>query len=313
MEKRGGWPHQPVLLAETLEALEIQPGGRYVDGAFGRGGHAALIMDRLGPEGRLLALDRDPEAEKCANTRFGEDHRFIFTRRPFSRLAEVVAEQGWIGRVNGILLDLGVSSPQLDDPARGFSFSRDGPLDMRMDPTIGFSAAEWLAWVAEAELARVLKEFGEERFHRRIARAIVAARLQAPIATTAQLAAIIAAAAPTREPGKNPATRTFQAIRIVINNELGELSAVLPQTVQALAPGGRLAVISFHSLEDRLVKQFMREQARGREWPLDLPIAGAPEGMTLQRIGRPVRPSAGEAAVNPRARSALLRVAERLA
>jgi len=305
--------HQPVLLAETLAALDIKPNKYYVDGAFGRGGHAAVILERLGPEGRLLALDRDPAAEACATARFGDDHRFAFVRRPFSQLAEVVAERGWTGQVHGLLLDLGVSSPQLDDPARGFSFSRDGPLDMRMDPTTGVSAAEWLAQVNEKELARVFAEFGEERFHRRIARAIVAARQQAPIVSTARLAELIAAAAPTREPGKHPATRAFQAIRIVVNDELGELSAVLLQSVQILAPGGRLAVISFHSLEDRMVKQFLREQVHGQEWPLDLPVTGSPAGMTLRMAGRPVRPSAAEVAANPRARSALLRVAERLA
>jgi len=305
--------HQPVLLAETLAALDIKPDKYYVDGAFGRGGHAAVILERLGPEGRLLALDKDPAAEACAAARFSGDHRFVFVRRPFSQLAEVVAEQGWMGQVHGLLLDLGVSSPQLDDPARGFSFSRDGPLDMRMDPTTGVSAAEWLAQVNEKELARVFAEFGEERFHRRIARAIAAARQQAPIVSTARLAELIAAAAPTRESGKHPATRAFQAIRIVVNDELGELSAVLPQSVQILAPGGRLAVISFHSLEDRMVKQFLREQVHGQEWPLDLPVTGSPEGMTLRMAGRLVRPSAAEVAANPRARSALLRVAERLA
>ncbi|MCB1777348.1 MAG: 16S rRNA (cytosine(1402)-N(4))-methyltransferase RsmH [Candidatus Competibacteraceae bacterium] len=309
-EKRS---HQPVLLTETLAALAITPDGRYVDGAFGRGGHAGAILERLGPAGCLLAMDRDPAAEECARVRFGGDRRLTFVRRPFSQLAQVVAERGWTGRVNGILFDLGVSSPQLDDPGRGFSFTRDGPLDMRMDPTTGCSAAEWLAQVTEVELARVLAQFGEERFHRRIAREIVAARQQAPVLTTRRLAGIVAAAVTTREPGKHPATRAFQAIRIVVNDELGEIAAVLPQAVQILAPGGRLAVISFHSLEDRLVKQFMREQAHGREWPLDLPVVGAPEGRTLRLIGRPARPDRAEVAANPRARSALLRVAERLA
>lgn len=304
--------HRPVLLAETLAALEVRPDGCYVDATFGRGGHAAAILDRLGPEGRLLALDRDPEAEQCAMARFGGDHRFGFVRVAFSRLAGVMVECGWSGRVSGLLLDLGMSSPQLDEPARGFGFGRDGPLDMRMDPTAGGSAAQWLDQVTEAELDRVLAEFGEERFHRRIARAIVAARRQAPIATTARLAAIVAAAVPGREPGKHPATRAFQAIRIAVNDELGELRAVLPQTVKVLMPGGRVAVISFHSLEDRMVKRFMREQARGRELPLDLPVTGMPEGMTLRLFGRAVRPGAAEVAANPRARSAKLRVAERL-
>ena len=301
--------HQPVLLAEALAGLNIRPDGRYVDGTLGRGGHAQAILARLGPEGRLLAMDRDPAAVAVCDA----DPRFAFIRRPFSRLAETLTEWDWIGRVEGVLLDLGVSSPQLDDPQRGFSFGRNGPLDMRMDPTAGMSAATWLTRVDEAELARVLTEFGEERFYRRVARAIVAARQQAPIATTARLAEIVAAAVPTREPGKHPATRTFQAIRIAVNDELGELRAVLPQTVPALAPGGRLVVISFHSLEDRVVKQFMREQARGRELPLDLPVMGQPEGMTLRLIGRTVRPGAAEVAANPRARSAILRIAERRA
>ncbi|HRX70469.1 MAG TPA: 16S rRNA (cytosine(1402)-N(4))-methyltransferase RsmH [Candidatus Competibacteraceae bacterium] len=313
MNTTGERLHRPVLLTETLEALAILPDGRYVDGAFGRGGHTEAILEQLGPDGQLLALDRDPAAEEYAYLRFGKDRRLIFARRPFSQLVEVVAERGWIGRVNGILFDLGVSSPQLDDPARGFSFTRDGPLDMRMDPTSGYSAAEWLACVTEAELAQVLAQFGEERFHRRIAREIIAARQQSPITTTGRLARIVAAAVPTREPGKHPATRVFQAIRIVVNDELRELSTALPQTVRILVPGGRLAVISFHSLEDRLVKQFMREQAHGREWPLDLPVTGEPEGKTLRLVGRPLRPGKVEAAANPRARSALLRVAERLA
>ncbi len=306
-------PHQPALPVEVMAGLAIQPDGRYVDGTLGRGGHAQAILERLGPQGRLLALDRDPAAAECVNARFGGDPRFAFVRAPFSRLAEALTERDWVGQVNGLLLDLGVSSPQLDDPERGFSFVRNGPLDMRMDPTVGMSAAAWLARVDEAELAQALAAFGEERFHRRVARAIVAARQQAPIETTARLAEIVAAAVPTREPGKHPATRAFQAIRIAINNELDELQAVLPQAVAALAPGGRLVVISFHSLEDRVVKQFMREQARGRELPLDLPVMGRPTGMTLRLIGRAVRPSAAEVAANPRARSAILRVAERLA
>ncbi len=305
--------HQPVLLDEVLAALNIHADGHYVDATFGRGGHSAALLAALGAEGRLLALDRDPAAAACAFARFASDARFRFVRAAFGRLSEAVATAGWLGRVNGVLLDLGVSSPQLDDPARGFSFMHDGPLDMRMDPESGPSAAAWLARVDEAELARILADYGEERFHRRVARAIVAARQQAPIATTAQLAAIIAAAVPTREPGKHPATRAFQAIRIAVNHELDELHAVLPQAVQLLAPGGRLAVISFHSLEDRVVKQFMREQARGRELPLDLPVMGVPEGMTLRLVSRALRAGPAEVAANPRARSATLRVAERLA
>ncbi|MFO1423035.1 MAG: 16S rRNA (cytosine(1402)-N(4))-methyltransferase RsmH [Candidatus Competibacteraceae bacterium] len=305
-------PHRPVLLAETLAGLNPRPAGRYLDATFGRGGHAAAILAAIGPEGRLLALDRDPAAEQYAQTWFSGDSRFTFARSAFGRLAEQVAERGLTGRLDGVLFDLGVSSPQFDDPARGFSFSRNGPLDMRMDPDVGIGAAEWLARVKETELERVLAEWGEERFHRRIARALIAARQRTPITTTAQLAELIAAAVPTREPGQNPATRAFQAIRIAVNDELGELRAALPQAVQALAPGGRLAVISFHSLEDRVVKRFMREQARGREWPLDLPARGGPEGMTLRLVGRAIRPGTAEIAANPRARSAVLRVAERL-
>lgn len=301
-----------MLVEEALEGLAIRPDGLYVDATFGRGGHAAAILERLGPTGSLLSLDCDPAAEAWAKRQFAGDPRFQFVRARFGRLREILAERGLMGKANGILLDLGVSSPQLDDPARGFSFLRDGALDMRMDPTAGESAAAWLAEVDEKELARVLAEFGEERFHRRIARAIAAARQRAPVATTARLAEIAATAVPVRETGKHPATRTFQAIRIAINNELGELQAALPQTVEGLAPGGRLAVISFHSLEDRTVKQFIRRQARGRELPPDLPVAGAPEGMTLKRIGRAIRPGTREIALNPRARSAVLRVAERL-
>ena len=307
MADPAGRLHQPVLLAEALAGLNIRPEGRYVDGTLGRGGHARAILGQLGAAGRLLALDRDPAASGALDA----DPRFTFIRRPFSRLAETLAERGWIGQVDGVLLDLGVSSPQLDDAQRGFSFSRNGPLDMRMDPSAGLSAAAWLAQVSEAGLAQTLRDFGEERFHRRVARAIIAAREQAPIATTGRLAQIVAAAVPTREPGQHPATRTFQAIRIAVNDELGELRAVLPQIVAALGLGGRLAVISFHSLEDRVVKQFMREQARGRELPLDLPVTGAPEGITLRLIGRAVRPGPAETATNPRARSAILRVAER--
>ncbi len=305
--------HQPVLLAEAMAGLAIRPDGRYVDGTLGRGGHTRAVLQCLGPDGRLLALDRDPTAAEYINNCVGDDPRFTFARLPFSRLTEALAERGWIGRLDGLLLDLGVSSPQLDDPQRGFSFMRNGPLDMRMDPTTGLSAAAWLARVDEAELSEVLTQLGEERFHRRIARAIISARQQAPIVTTTQLAAVVAGAVPTREPGKHPATRTFQALRIAVNQELDELRAVLPQAIPALAPGGRLVVISFHSLEDRVVKQFMREQARGRELPLDLPVTGRPEGMTLRLIGRSLRPGRAEVAANVRARSAVLRVAERLA
>ncbi len=304
--------HRPVLVSEVLAALAVRPDGCYVDATFGRGGHAAAILERLGPTGSLLALDRDPAAAEWARAEFCNEPRFQFVQSRFSELASIVTERRLCGRVDGVLLDLGVSSPQLDDPERGFSFSRNGALDMRMDPTSGSSATDWLNRIGEMELERILAEFGEERFHRRIARAIVAARRRAPITTTARLAEIVSLAIPTRQPGKHPATRVFQAVRIAVNDELNELRAVLPQTTQILAPGGRLAVIAFHSLEDRMVKRFMRERARGQELPLDLPVVGIPKGISLRLIGRPSRPADPEVMANPRARSAVLRVAERL-
>ncbi|HYQ91872.1 MAG TPA: 16S rRNA (cytosine(1402)-N(4))-methyltransferase RsmH [Candidatus Competibacteraceae bacterium] len=305
--------HQAVLVQETIAALKLRPDGVYVDGTFGRGGHARAILEALGPKGRLLALDRDPAAEQYARECFGADARFSFERTALSRLAESIDRHGLRGRIQGIVLDLGVSSPQLDDSKRGFSFLREGPLDMRMDPTTGRSAAEWLATADAGEIAQVLRDFGEERYHRRIANAIVKTRRTAPLSTTSQLARLIAAAVPTHESGKHPATRSFQAIRIFINQELTELQAVLPQALKVLAPDGRLVVISFHSLEDRLVKRFMQTQARGTEWPLDLPVITAAESATLRVIGRALRPTQAETRGNPRARSAILRVAERLA
>ena len=304
--------HRPVLVSEVLAALAVRPDGCYVDATFGRGGHAAAILERLGPTGSLLALDRDPAAAEWARAEFCNEPRFQFVQSRFSELASIVTERRLCGRVDGVLLDLGVSSPQLDDPERGFSFSRNGALDMRMDPTSGSSATDWLNRIGEMELERILAEFGEERFHRRIARAIVAARRRAPITTTARLAEIVSLAIPTRQPGKHPATRVFQAVRIAVNDELNELRAVLPQTTQILAPGGRLAVIAFHSLDDRTVQRFMRERARGQELPLDLPVVGIPKGISLRLIGRPSRPADPEVMANPRARSAVLRVAERL-
>jgi len=303
--------HRSVLLAEALEALDIKPGGVYVDGTFGRGGHSAALLERLGEGGRLLALDRDPGAAEVARGWLAGDQRFRFERCRFAELGEALETHDMAHRVDGILLDLGVSSPQLDDPRRGFSFRQDGPLDMRMDPESGGSAAQWLANCTEAELARVLREYGEERFHRRIARAVVAARATTPLLGTRQLADIIAAAVPSREPGKHPATRSFQAIRIVVNRELDELQAVLTQAVANLTGAGRLVVISFHSLEDRLVKRFFRTQSRGPEPLPGIPITGTPQGL-LREIGRPVYPSATEIAANPRARSAVMRIAERL-
>lgn len=287
--------HRPVLLDEAVEALNIRPDGCYLDATFGRGGHAAAILERLGPQGRLLALDRDPQAVAAGEKRFAGEGRLTLVNEDFAQMHAVAEARGLTGRIHGVLMDLGVSSPQLDDPARGFSFLRDGPLDMRMDPRRGESAAAWLARADEAEIARVIKDYGEERYARRIARAIVAARNagRAP-ATTGELAALVAEAVPRQERHKHPATRTFQAIRIHVNRELEALAAGLEQALALLAPGGRLAVISFHSLEDREVKRFLRE---------------SPEFEPLFK--KPVVPRPEEVAENPRARSAKLRVGVR--
>lgn len=303
--------HVPVLLEETLQALKVRQDGLYVDATCGRGGHTQAILEKLGPQGHVLALDRDPQAVTAVRARCAGDARVEVQQATFSCLGPLLNERGLHGRVHGILLDLGVSSPQLDEPARGFSFRHDGPLDMRMDPAHGVSAAQWINSASEAEIAKVLHEYGEERYSRRIARVIVRERTQAPIATTRQLAELIAHAVPTRERGKDPATRCFQAIRIFINRELDELHAALPQAVRALAPGGRLAVISFHSLEDRIVKRFLRAEAKGEELLLELPLRASEIHARLQPVGKAVRASAAEVQRNPRARSAVLRVAER--
>jgi 16S rRNA (cytosine1402-N4)-methyltransferase len=305
--------HTPVLLEEVLAALEVRAGGRYLDATFGRGGHTAAILERAGKEGRVVAIDRDPEAIRAGHARFAADERLTLVNSPFSRLQAVVAEAGLVGSFDGVLLDLGVSSPQLDDAARGFSFAQDGPLDMRMDNRAGTSAADFLSRAPEREIARVIKEYGEERFANRIAREIVAARAVEPLTSTAQLADIVARAVPTREPGKHPATRTFQAIRIHVNDELREIEAALDGALEALAPRGRLCVISFHSLEDGIVKRFM--QKHSQEDPVyaglpDVPVHARPK---LRRIGRPVHPGEAEISANPRARSSILRVAERIA
>lgn len=307
------YPHRPVMLEEVIEALNIVPAGLYVDATFGRGGHARAILKKLGVQGRLLALDRDPQAVEEGRRLAAEDARVAVVHSAFSNLAHEVARMGWTGKVNGVLLDLGVSSPQLDDAARGFSFRGDGPLDMRMNPTSGVSAAEWLANAAEDDIARVLHDYGEERYARRIARAVCAARLVQPILTTRQLAELVARAVPTRERHKDPATRTFQAIRIQVNDELGEVSACLEQSVDVLAAGGRLAVISFHSLEDRIVKHFVRDAERGPMLPAKLPVRHEASARgRLRRMGKARRPSDMETSANPRARSAVLRVAERV-
>ena len=304
--------HHPVMLQEVMEALHVDAAGVYVDATFGRGGHAAEILQRLGVEGRLIAIDRDPRAVMVARERSARDRRFTVYQGTFAMLEYFAEAAAVSGKVNVVLFDLGVSSPQLDAAERGFSFLREGPLDMRMDPTQGESAAEWLARAAEADIAYVLKTYGEERYAKRIARAIVQAREAAPIATTTQLAEIVAAANPAWERDKHPATRAFQAIRIHINRELEELQQGLPQALKVLAPGGRLAVISFHSLEDRIVKRFLRDEARGGDFPPGMPVPATAFKPTLRIIGKPVYPGDAEVAANPRARSAVLRVAEKL-
>jgi 16S rRNA (cytosine1402-N4)-methyltransferase len=302
--------HRAVLLEEAVAALSIRADGVYVDATFGRGGHSRAILARLGATGRLIALDRDPEAVGAA--RAITDSRFSISHTPFSALSSVL-DAAHAPLVDGVLADLGASSPQLDDPARGFSFSADGPLDMRMDPTRGESAAQWLATATQTQIREAIEEYGEERFAKQVAAAIVAARARAPLVRTQQLAELVAAAVRTREAGQNPATRTFQALRILVNRELEEVSLMLPQAVARLAPGGRLAVVSFHSLEDRIVKRFLRSLAHP-DLPRELPLRASEMPQPLLRIvGRPQRPAAREVATNSRARSAVLRVAERTA
>jgi 16S rRNA (cytosine1402-N4)-methyltransferase len=303
--------HHTVLLKEAVAALNIKQNGVYVDATFGRGGHSKEIVAALGAEGRLLALDRDPLAAESA--KLMDDPRFCFAHRSFRELKAVLTEAG-MKSVDGVLLDLGVSSPQLDDPARGFSFRADGPLDMRMDTSQGETAREWLARVEEEELKEVIQTYGEERFAKQIARKIIELRRNKPIESTRELARIVAGAVRTREANQDPATRTFQAIRIFLNRELEELSLVLPQAVEVLAAQGRLVVISFHSLEDRIVKRFMRDEASVDHLPRDVPVRAAElGGARLHLVGKAVRASHTEVAANPRARSAVMRVAERMA
>ena len=310
--------HVPVLLGPVLEGLNIRANGCYVDGTFGRGGHSSAILERLTADGRLIAIDRDPQAIASAPEALLSDPRFELIRGESAQLEKFIDQRGLHGSVDGVLLDLGVSSPQLDEASRGFSFLRDGPLDMRMDPDAGISAADWLARVDEKELKRVLKTYGEERFAARIARAIVAARDEAPIETTVQLADIIAAAAPAHGQKRHPATKSFQAIRIFINGELDQLKSALEQSVNVLRKptahrsGGRLCVISFHSLEDRLVKRFVREASREPEQYRGMPSIPAEYRPKLKPIGKLIEATAAEIAANRRARSARLRVAERL-
>ncbi|CAE6695867.1 16S rRNA (cytosine(1402)-N(4))-methyltransferase RsmH [Candidatus Nitrotoga fabula] len=302
--------HKTVLLNEAIEALQIKPDGIYIDCTFGRGGHSRLILQKLNVHGCLIALDKDPAAVAAGQAI--TDKRFTLIHSEFSRLTEVLNVLG-VNEVDGVLLDLGVSSPQLDEMQRGFSFRFDAPLDMRMNNSSGETAANWLANVNESLLKEVIRNYGEERFASQIASAIIAARQNAPIVTTRQLSEIIAQTVRTREPGKNPATRTFQAIRIYLNQELEEIARVLPQCVDCLKPGGRIVIISFHSLEDRMVKHFLRDMAQGDQLPRNLPIRAAEirQG-NLRLIGKAIRATSQEILANPRARSAVMRVAERM-
>ncbi|WP_305857083.1 16S rRNA (cytosine(1402)-N(4))-methyltransferase RsmH [Balneatrix alpica] len=304
--------HVTVLLEEAVEQLVTDPNGFYVDGTFGRGGHSRLILSRLGPQGRLLAIDKDPEAIAHAEREFAHDSRFEIAHASFADLAQLITERDRQGRVQGVLLDLGVSSPQLDNPERGFSFQHDGPLDMRMDTSRGMSAAQWLAQVGEKELADVLFTYGEEKFARRMARAVVETRQEQPLERTSQLAKLIAAANPKWEKGKHPATRAFQAIRIFINRELEDIETCLAAIPPALCQGGRMVVISFHSLEDRLVKRFIRKESKGEELPRDLPVQHSALNVTLRPLGKAWKASDGEVDDNVRSRSAVMRVAERI-
>jgi 16S rRNA (cytosine1402-N4)-methyltransferase len=308
-----GGLHMPVLLDEAIAGLNIRPDGIYIDGTFGRGGHSRRILEELGAAGSLLAFDKDDEAVMVARAEFADDQRFSIVHGSFAQMAAIAAKRGLTRRVDGLLLDLGVSSPQIDDAVRGFSFLNDGPLDMRMDRTQGQSAADWLARAEEAEIAGVLRDYGEERFARRIARSIVTRRRLEPIQRTRELAELVFQACPVKEKHKHPATRTFQAIRIFINRELEDLELCLRDSLDVLARGARLVVISFHSLEDRIVKRFMRDAARGPKLPKGLPVRHAESQGRLRVLGKSQRASAEELYGNPRARSAVLRVAEVLA
>lgn len=313
MSKAEDYQHITVLLHEAVDGLNIREDGVYVDGTFGRGGHSRLILSKLGAAGRLVVFDKDPQAISVANQLADQDKRVSVVHDGFATFQTALNQLG-IEKIDGALFDLGISSPQIDEGERGFSFRFDAPLDMRMDPTRGMSAAEWLAVASEQELHEVIKNYGEERFSRQIARAIVAAREEAPIDTTRKLAQLVAQNVRTRERGQDPATRTFQAVRIFINRELEEVEAVLPQVVGRLSEGGRLAVIAFHSLEDRIVKQFMKKHSQHAPLPRwaavkesDLPQP------PLVLVGKAIKPGEGETSANPRARSAVLRLAERTA
>ncbi|WP_421132218.1 16S rRNA (cytosine(1402)-N(4))-methyltransferase RsmH [Alteromonas sp. A079] len=313
MTDNATFTHISVLLEECIEALAIKPNGIYIDATFGRGGHSARILEALGTSGKLIAFDRDPQAIKAAE-RFANDERFHIIHTPFGDMADEIDKLGLTGKIDGVLMDLGVSSPQLDDAERGFSFLRDGPLDMRMDTSKGQSAADWLATAEEQDITQVIKEFGEEKFGKRIAHAIVNTREETPITRTAQLADIIDKAVPVKDKFKHPATRAFQGIRIYINAELEQLRVGLKAATQVLAKEGRLAVISFHSLEDRLVKRFIKDQSKGKVVPHNLPITQAEidADKVLKALSRAIKPSQQEIANNVRSRSSVLRVAEKL-
>lgn len=303
--------HITVLLHEAVDGLDIKPDGIYIDGTFGRGGHSRLILERLGEKGKLIAIDRDLQAKQSAKA-FTDDKRFEFFHQNFASITPLLEQKNLIGMVDGILLDLGVSSPQLDQADRGFSFLREGPLDMRMDTSQGMSAAEWLAVAKVEEIKKVIKEYGEEKFALRIARGIVEYRENQAITTTTQLAEIIDKACPVKDKFKHPATRSFQAIRIFINDELGELKSTLEVTPKILAKGGRLSVISFHSLEDRMVKRFIKRKSQGDNLPKGLPVLDSELNRELKPIGRAIKASKNEVAMNTRSRSAVLRIAEKL-
>lgn len=304
--------HRPVLFDEVIKGLAVQPDGIYVDGTFGRGGHSFGLLQRLGASGHLMAMDKDPEAISIGNEGPFCDSRFSIVHDTFGNLGKAVKDHGWHGKVNGILLDLGVSSSQLDDTKRGFSFKKDGPLDMRMNPKQAMDTATWINLAQENEIRRVLWNYGEERYAKRIATAIVKAREETPILRTLQLSEVVEKAIPHREIKKHPATRTFQAVRIFINHELEELQNCLPQGLEALAKGGRLCVISFHSLEDRIVKRFIEKESRGDLLPREIPILWSEIKHRLKKIGALIRPSEAEIRENPRARSARLRIVEKL-
>jgi 16S rRNA (cytosine1402-N4)-methyltransferase len=304
--------HKAVLLKEAVAALITDTEGLYIDGTFGRGGHSGLILSQLSGTGSLMAVDKDPEACDVARGKFSADPRFDITQTTFADIRALVETRQYVGKITGVLLDLGVSSPQIDDPDRGFSFLRDGPLDMRMNPDCGISAADWLSTASMDDIAQVLKDYGEERYSKRIARAIVSARTVKPITRTRQLADIVKEANPSWEKDKHPATRAFQGIRIFINKELKDLESVLPDILEVLAIGGRLVIISFHSLEDRIVKRFIRDQVKGKALPKGLPIMEKDIIRRLCSIGKAIKPSQSEVRENKRARSAVMRVAEKL-